>query len=124
MTEPSNPSEPTPGLWPGQTASPTAPVAPASPAMSSNAIVALVLAICSWVIIPFVLGWIFAIIGLVFASKAGKEIGASGGVIPGQGFVTAARIVAWINIGMTAAIALLAVVVIAIVIAAGALSMP
>jgi len=100
----------------------TPPSAPAAPPTSSNAIVALVLAICSWVILPFALGWVFAIIGLVFAGKAAKEITASGGLIPGQGFVTAARIVAWINIGVTAALAVLTIVVIAIVIAAGALS--
>ena len=128
-TNPTNPTEPTPSLWPGQAATPAQPgmgVQPgmvvAAPATSSNAIVALVLSICSWVIIPFVLGWIFAVIALVFAGKASKEIVASGGVIPGQGFVTAARIVSWINIGVTAAVAVLTIVVIAIVIAAGALS--
>ena len=113
--------------WPSQSAPTglTQPVAPAvtgAPATSSNGIVALVLAISSWVILPFVLGWVFAIIGLVFAGKGAREIAESDGRVQGQGFVTAARIVAWINIGVTAALAVLAVVVIGIVIAAGAMS--
>jgi hypothetical protein len=120
--------------WPAQSAEPAAPpaaalagapitpVVTATPATSSNGIVALVLAISSWVILPFVLGWVFAIIGLVFAGKGAREIAESDGRVQGQGFVTAARIVAWINIGVTAALAVLAVVVIGIVIAAGAMS--
>jgi hypothetical protein len=113
--------------WPSQPA-PTgavpvsAPAVVAAPATSSNGIVALVLAISSWIILPFALGWVFAIIGLVFAGKGAREIADSDGRVGGQGFVTAARIVAWINIGVTAALAVLAVVVIGIVIAAGAMS--
>jgi hypothetical protein len=113
--------------WPSQsvpsTAAPLAgPVVASAPATSSNGIVALVLAISSWVILPFALGWVFAIIGLVFAGKGAREIAESEGRVQGQGFVTAARIVAWINIGVTAALAVLAVVVLGIVIAAGAMS--
>jgi len=134
MTQPSdvNPEDPPQPMepaatWPSQPAPGTgvpvvAPAVVAAPATSSNGIVALVLAICSWVILPFVLGWVFAIVGLVFAGKGAREIAESEGRIGGQGFVTAARIVAWINIGVTAALAVLAVVVIAIVIAAGAMS--
>jgi hypothetical protein len=40
-----------------------------------------------------------AIVALVFASMAGKEIQASGERIQGGGMVTAAKIVSWINIG-------------------------
>jgi hypothetical protein len=61
---------------------------------SSDAIVALVLAILSWAVCPFVL----AIVALVFASKASKAISASNGWLDGAGMVTAARIVAWLNI--------------------------
>lgn len=134
MTQPDNVTPdglaPQPELaatWPSQPA-PTgappvsAPSYAAAPTTSSNGIVALVLAISSWIILPFALGWVFAIIGLVFAGKGAREIAESEGRVGGQGFVTASRIVAWINIGVTAALAVLAVVVIGIVIAAGAMS--
>lgn len=73
---------------------PATPVA-ASPT-SSNAIIALVLAIASWVSCPIVL----AIVGLVFASKADREIAAGAGRVGGAGLSTAAKVVAWINIGV------------------------
>ena len=66
------------------------------PQTSSDAIVALVLAILSWAVCPFVL----AIVALVFASKASKAIAASNGWINGSGMVTAAKIIAWINIAV------------------------
>ncbi len=68
--------------------------AQAVPDTSTNAIVAFVLAICSWVFCPIIL----AIVALVFVSKAKKEILASNGWRTGTGFVTAAKWVAWINI--------------------------
>jgi hypothetical protein len=80
---------------------------------SSNAVVALILAVVSWAVCPV----IAAIVALVFASMAAKEIQASEGRMGGRGLVTAARIVAWINIGVMAAtlvIGLLVVVIIAI----------
>ncbi len=61
---------------------------------SSDPIVALVLANISWAVCPFVL----AIVALIFASKASKAIAASNGWVEGSGMVTAARIIAWINI--------------------------
>ena len=76
-----------------------------TPGASGNSIVALVLSICSWVVFPIV----FAIVALVFASKAEKEIRASGGAVGGGAFVTAAKIVSWINIGVYAALAILAI---------------
>ena len=119
-------AEATPQTWPAVTGSTSSASASASatpsvagPSVvtavptSSNAIVALVLAIISWAVCPVVA----AIVALVFASMAGKEIQASEGRIAGRGLVTAARIVAWINIGVTAAtlvIGLLVVVIIAI----------
>lgn len=39
-----------------------------------------------------------AIVALIFASKASKAIAASNGWLDGSGMVTAARIIAWINI--------------------------
>ncbi len=64
------------------------------PQTNNNAIIALVLAIVSWAVCPI----IAAIVALVFASKASKEIEQSGGWQTGGGFVTAAKIIAWINI--------------------------
>ncbi|MCU0278093.1 MAG: CD225/dispanin family protein [Candidatus Nanopelagicales bacterium] len=63
---------------------------------SSDAIAALVLAILSWVVCPFVL----AIVALVFASKASRAIAASNGWLDGAGMVTAAKIISWINIAI------------------------
>ncbi len=45
---------------------------------------------------PFVL----AIVALIFASKASKAIAASNGWIEGAGMVTAAKIIAWLNIAL------------------------
>jgi len=69
------------------------PQAPA-PQTNNNAIVAFVLALVSWVICPI----IPAIVALVFASKGKKEIEQSGGWQTGEGFVTAAKIISWLNI--------------------------
>lgn len=79
---------------------PAAPGYPPAPQTSSNAIIALILAIVSWAVCPI----IAAVVALVLASSAGKEIAASGGRIQGAGLVTAARVVAWINIGLYAAL--------------------
>ena len=107
------PVPPTPPVPPGPPAQPYgAPVPPPPPAggyapaagygvpqtptpqTNNNAIIALVLAIVSWAVCPIVA----AVVALVFASKAKKEIDQSGGWQTGTGFVTAAKIIAWINI--------------------------
>jgi hypothetical protein len=84
---------------------------PAATATTSNdAIVALVLALCAWFVCPLVL----AVIALVFAGKAKRTIEASNGWVTGDGMVTAARVIAWINIGLTlVALAFVVVVLIA-----------
>ena len=83
---------------------------------SSNAVVALILAVASWAVCPLVA----AIVALVFASMASKEIAASGGRVQGEGLVTASKIVAWINIGLTvAAVVIGAFVLVLIAIAGG-----
>jgi len=64
---------------------------------SSDAIAALVLAILSWAVCPLVL----AVVALIFASKASKSIAASQGMLEGSGMVTAAKIIAWINIALS-----------------------
>ena len=67
------------------------------PSTNQNAIVALVLAIGSWIICPVIL----AIVALFIASNADKEIKASNGWSTGSGYVTAAKVFAWINIAIT-----------------------
>ena len=78
---------------------------PTAPSASGNSIAALVLSIASWVIFPIVL----AIVALVFASKAEKEITASNGSIGGGPLVTASKIVAWVNIGVYTALVVLGI---------------
>jgi membrane glycosyltransferase len=80
-----------------------APTMVVNPPTSSNAIVALVLSITSWVVCPV----IFAIIALVFATKAEKEITANNGRMGGGSLVLASKIFSWINIGFYAALLVL-----------------
>jgi len=89
-----------------------------APQTSSNAIVALVLSITSWVICPI----IFAIVGLVFANMGSKEIKASGGRVTGEGLVTGAKVIAWINIGLWAALIVIGIFAFAIIAVAGGMS--
>lgn len=72
----------------------------------SGAIVALVLAIGAWVVLPLIL----AIVALIVASSADKNIKASGGYKEGAGLVQAARIVSWINIAFCGAILVIGVI--------------
>jgi len=78
--------------------------------------VALILAISAWIICPIVP----AIVALVFASKASKEIKASGGAIQGAGLVTGANITAWINIGLYSLILVIFGLIFLIALVAGA----
>jgi len=78
--------------------------------------VALILAISAWIICPIVP----AIVALVFASKASKEIKASGGAIQGTGLVTGANITAWINIGLYSLILVIFGLIFLIALVAGA----
>ena len=89
-----------------------------APRTSSNAIVALILAIVSWVVCPV----IPAIVALVFANSADRELDASGDRLQGRGLVTAAKIVSWINIGLWAAVIVIGAFVLVIVAIAGGLS--
>ena len=98
--------------------SPQPAVAAQGPQTSSSAIVALVLAIASWAVCPLIL----AIIALVFASKADREIASAGGAMQGGGLSTAAKIVSWINIGIYVAILVVMVILLIIVVIAGAWS--
>lgn len=60
----------------------------------SKAIIALVCAIGSFVVFPVVP----AIVALVLAPQARRDIAASGGRLTGEGLVTAAKVIAWINL--------------------------
>ena len=109
------PSQPAPETPAGMVPAPP-PYGPA-PQTSTNAIAALVLSIVAWVICPI----IPAIIALVFASKADREIAASNGWVTGGGLVTAAKIVAWINIGLYGALIAIGVLVLIVAAVGGAL---
>ena len=98
--------------------SPRPSVAAQDPQTSSSAIVALVLAIASWVVCPLIL----AIIALVFASKADREIASAGGAMQGGGLSTAAKVLSWINIGIYIAFIVVIVIILIVVVIAGAWS--
>ncbi len=89
-----------------------------APQTSNNAVAALVLSIVSWVFCPI----IPAIIALVFASKARREILASNGWVTGTGLVTSAKIVAWINIGFWAAMTIVWIFILVIALISGAIN--
>lgn len=78
-----------------------------APRNSGSAVTALVLAIASFVVCPL----IPAVIALFIASSAKKEIANSGGTVGGEGLVSAARVIAWINIGISVALIVLFVVI-------------
>lgn len=116
------PSEPGPaggGAFDPQQAMPPAPPPTygPTPQTSNSAVAALVLAIVSWVLCPV----IPAIIALVFANKAEREIAISNGWVTGGGLVTASKIVAWINIGLYAALIAIGILVFLIAAISGAL---
>jgi hypothetical protein len=69
-----------------------------------------VLSIASFVICPVVL----AVVALVLASSAKAKIRASGGMVGGLGVVTAAKVVAWINIGLAVAFIALIILIAAV----------
>ena len=74
-----------------------------------NAIAALVLAICSFIVCPL----IPAVVALFLASSATRNINASNGALEGDGMVKAAKIIAWINIGLC--LVVIAITIIAII---------
>lgn len=104
-------------VWPSP--APTAATSPAAPGYaqrtSGNAIAALILAILSWVFCPIIL----AIIALVLAAKADREVAASDGAVTSSGLSLTAKIVAWVNIGVAAAGIVVGIIVLLIALAAG-----
>lgn len=69
---------------------------PVAPQTDGTAIVVLVLAITSFVAMPV----IPAIVALVLAPSAERDIAASGGRLTGETLVRAGRIVAWVHLGL------------------------
>jgi len=103
----STPSPASPQAPGDMTSMPVAPEGdPMRPQTSTSAIVALILSIVSWTVCPL----ITAIVAIVLAYQADKEIRNSGGKVTGQGLSFAAKIIAWINIGVSVALIVLAVV--------------
>jgi len=86
---------------------PPPPYGYGSPQTEGTAIAALVLAIASFVICPVVP----AIVALVLAQSAKRNIEAARGQRSGHGLVTAARIIAWINIGLAVLVVFLIVLI-------------
>jgi len=78
---------------------------PAARQTDSKAVVALILAISSWIVCPF----ITAIVALVLAGQSNRAIDASGGRLEGRSMNTATKVIAWINIVLSI-LALIAVV--------------
>ncbi|MBC7373501.1 MAG: hypothetical protein H7323_05870, partial [Frankiales bacterium] len=68
------------------------------PQTDSKAIIALVLAIASFVLLPL----LPAIAALVLAGQSSRAIQAAGGRLGGAGLNTATKVIAWINIGFSA----------------------
>ncbi|MDQ3574397.1 MAG: hypothetical protein M3404_05655 [Actinomycetota bacterium] len=83
---------------------------PPPPQTEGTAITALVLSISSFMICPV----IPAVVALVLCSSARRKIEESGGALTGEGLVTAARIVSWVNIGLCGAAIVLFVIVLVI----------
>lgn len=80
---------------------------PPTPQTDSKAIAVLVLAVCSFVVFPV----IPAIVALVLAPGASRDIAASGGRRTGEGLVRAGRIVAWINLVLAVGFVLMIVLI-------------
>lgn len=119
----SEPDPSAPSIWQGEPVTSGSVPGYFQPVTSGNAIVALVLSIVSWLVLPLVL----AIVALVFARKAEREIAGSqlNGVqrrIGGENMVTAAKILAWINIGFFTALLVLAVFAVFFLVLAGVAS--
>ena len=72
----------------------------------------------SWAVCPI----IPAVVALVLASSAAKEIEASGGRVQGAGLVTASRIVSWVNIGLWSAMLVIGSFFVVLAVVAGGMN--
>lgn len=68
------------------------------PRTDGTAIAALVLSIASFVVCPF----IPAVVALALCPSSRRKIAESRGVLTGEGMLTAAKVVSWVNIGLCA----------------------
>lgn len=84
-----------------------------APAIEGMAIAALILAICSFVVVWFI-PFIPAIIALVLANASNKKIRESGGRLTGESLNKASIIIAWVNIGLWTAGTLLIILLVII----------
>jgi hypothetical protein len=112
------PGPPGPGPYPGAPGWGPPPGYGYGPPRETDqtAIWALVCAIGAWVVLPVVL----AVVALVLASHAQRDIAASGGFKEGQGLVQAARLIAWINLAFAGFFVVLGLVVAAVALAVAA----
>jgi hypothetical protein len=77
---------------------------PTGQSTSNRAVTVMVLGIASLVLFfACGLGLVLAIVALVLAGGAKREIDESGGALGGAGMITAGRITSWITIGLTIA---------------------
>ena len=97
--------------FPGPGPGPLAPV----PETATNAVAAIVCAALAWTFCPVIL----AIVALVLASNADREIAASGGTKTGDGLTKAARIISWVNIAVFGAMLLVSILGLILFAAAG-----
>ena len=82
---------------------------------SGKATTVMVLGIASLVLMVFCgLGFIPAIIALVTAGSAEREIAESGGALDGAGQIKAGRIMAWVTLGLSALVLVLVAGVVAL----------
>jgi hypothetical protein len=102
-----------PGAWTGPPGPPGYGGAPvpggygyAAPQTEGLAIGAFVTSLVAWVVCPV----IPAIVALVLASRASQRIRESQGWRTGEGFVTAARVIAWVNIAAFGALIVLMII--------------
>jgi hypothetical protein len=87
---------------------------------SSDAIVAFILSLVSWIACPIV----FAIVALIFSMKAEKAMSVSDGEVTGSGLNLAAKLIAWINIGFWIAVLVIGGFIGIVLLLAGAGSQP
>ena len=73
------------------------------------------MAVLAWTTCPIIL----AIPALIFSGQAKREIELSNGWVTGEGFVTASRVMAWLNIGLWSLFALAFVAIFAFAIIFG-----
>ena len=98
-----------PPAW-GYTPPPYYGYAPPQPQTEGMAIVVLVLAVASFFMLG--LGVVMAIVALCLCPSARRKIEGSNGALTGEGLVTAARIISWVNIGLVALMAVAFIVII------------